>query len=52
MLRFIVASHIQVSIAIVELGDNGRAARVLFVQHPREQGEWCSQNLSVARVLT
>ena len=34
------------------LGDNDRAARVLFVQHPREQGEWCSQNPSVARVLT
>ena len=29
------------------LGDNDRAARVLFVQHPREQGEWCSQNPSV-----
>ena len=23
----------------VDLGDNGRAARVLFVQHPREQGD-------------
>ena len=34
------------------LGDNDRAARVLFVQHPREQGEWCTQNPSVARVLT
>ena len=33
------------------LGDNDRAARVLFVQHPREQGEWCSQNPSAARVL-
>ena len=30
------------------LGDNDRAARVLFVQHPREQGEWCSLNPSVA----
>ena len=39
--------HIRLS-----LGDNDRAARVLFVQHPREQGEWCSQNPSVARVLT
>ena len=27
-----------------DLGDNDRAARVLFVQNPREQGEWCSQN--------
>ena len=26
---------------ISQLGDNDRAARVLFVQHPREQGEWC-----------
>ena len=32
--------------------DNDRAARVLFVQHPREQGELCSQNPSVARALT
>ena len=34
------------------LGDNDQAARVLVVQHPREQGEWCSQNPSVERVLT
>ena len=34
------------------LGDNDRAARVLFIQHPREQGEWCSQNPSVVKVLT
>ena len=26
------------------LGDYDRAARVLFVQHPREQGEWLRQN--------
>ena len=39
-------------ISMEYLGDNDRAARVLFVQHPREQGEWCSQNPSVARVLT
>ena len=26
------------------LGDNDRATRVFFVQHPREQGEWCNQN--------
>ena len=39
-------------IVLLDLGDNDRAARVLFVQHPREQGEWCSQNPSVARVLT
>ena len=32
------------------LGDNDRAAMVLFVQHPSEQGEWCSQNPRV--VLT
>ena len=25
---------------INHLGDNDRAARVLFVQHPREEGEW------------
>ena len=31
--------------------DNDWAARVLFVQHAREQGEWCSQNPNVARVL-
>ena len=30
-------------------GNNDRAARVLFVQHPREQSEWCSQDKSVAR---
>ena len=36
----------------MKLGGNDRAARVLFVQHPREQGDWCSQNPSVARVLT
>ena len=47
-------SHAWVGIVtpLVVLGDNDRAARVLFVQHPREQGEWCSQNPSVARVLT
>ena len=33
-------------------GDNDRAARVLFVQHPREQGEWLRQNPRYARVLT
>ena len=32
-------------------GNNDRSARVLFVQHPREQGEWLRQN-SYARVLT
>ena len=38
---------------LINLGDTDRAARVLFVQHAREQGEWCSsQNPSVARVLT
>ena len=26
------------------LKDNDRATRVFFVQHPREQGEWCNQN--------
>ena len=26
-------------------GNNDRSARVLFVQHPREQGEWLRQNL-------
>ena len=30
------------------LGDNDRAARVLFVQQSREQGEWCSQNPNFA----
>ena len=33
-------------------GNNDRAARVLFVQHPREQGEWLRQNPRYARVLT
>ena len=33
------------------LGANNRAARVLFVLHPREQGEWCSQTPNVASVL-
>ena len=33
-------------------GNNDRSARVLFVQHPWEQGEWLSQNPSVTRVLT
>ena len=33
-------------------GNNDRSARVLFVQHPREQGEWLSQNPHYARVLT
>ena len=28
-------------------GINDRSARVLFVQHPREQGEWLRQNPSV-----
>ena len=27
-------------------GNNDRSARVLFVQHPREQGEWLRQNLA------
>ena len=33
---------------MIWLGDNGRDCdeRVLFVQHPREQGEWCSQTLA------
>ena len=46
-----VSNHRRVH-CLFSLGDNDRAARVLFVQHPREQGEWCSQNPSVARVLT
>ena len=33
-------------------GNNDRSARVLFVQHPREQGEWLRQNPRYARVLT
>ena len=33
------------------LGANDRAASVLFVQHPRKQGEWCSQHPSVVRVF-
>ena len=33
-------------------GNNDRSARVLFVQHPREQGEWLCQNPLYARVLT
>ena len=33
-------------------GNNDRSAGVLFVQHPREQGEWLRQNPSYARVLT
>ena len=33
----------------IDLGDNDRAARVFFIQHPREQGEWWSQNQSVWR---
>ena len=33
-------------------GNNGRSARVLFVQHPREQGDWLRQNPRYARVLT
>ena len=33
-------------------GNNYRSARVLFVQHPREQGEWLRQNSCYARVLT
>ena len=32
-------------------GNNDRAARVLFVQHPQEQGEWLRQNPRYARVL-
>ena len=34
------------------IGNNDRSARVLFVQHPREQGEWLRQNPRYARVLT
>ena len=33
-------------------GNDVRSARVLFVQHPREQGEWLRQNPRYARVLT
>ena len=33
-------------------GNNDRSARVLFVQHPREQGEWLRQSPRYARVLT
>ena len=33
-------------------GNNDWSARVLFVQHPREQGEWLRQNPRYARVLT
>ena len=44
--------HFKMNVFWLYLGDNDRAARVLFVQHPREQGESCSQNPSVARVLT
>ena len=30
-------------IYMLYLGDNDQAVRVLFVQHPREQDEWCSE---------
>ena len=33
-------------------GNNNRSARVLFVQHPREQGEWLRWKPRYARVLT
>ena len=33
-------------------GTNDWSPRVLLVQHPREQGEWLSQNPRYARVLT
>ena len=33
-------------------GNYDRSARVLFVQHPRQQGEWLRQNRRHARVLT
>ena len=33
-------------------GNNGRFNRVLYVQHPREQGEWLRQNPRFALVLT
>ena len=33
-------------------GNNDRSARVLFVQHPREQGEWLRQNPRYAQFLT
>ena len=33
-------------------GNNDRSARVLFVQHLREQGKWLRQNPPYARVLT
>ena len=33
-------------------GNNDRSARVLFIQHPREQGEWLRQNPRYALVLT
>ena len=33
-------------------GSNDQSARVLFVQHPREQGEWLRQNPRYVRVLT
>ena len=37
-------------ILVTYLRDDAQAASVLFVQRPREQGEWCSQNPNVARV--
>ena len=33
-------------------GNNDWSARVLFVQHPREQGEWLRHNPRYAQVLT
>ena len=33
-------------------GNNDQSAHMLFVQHPREQGEWLHQNTRYARVLT
>ena len=34
------------------MGNNDGSARVLFVQHPREQDEWLRQNPRYAGVLT
>ena len=47
-----VVQSLYIELWPVVLGNNDRAARVLFAKHPREQGELCSQNPSVERVLT
>ena len=56
-LQFSESNVVWISVKISRIcecynGNNDRSAQVLFIQHPREQGEWLRQNPHYARVLT